>query len=56
MSKEVTVVAALSGYFNQGEGKRPTTAFLKELKALTIEEKMGLAQGVVAITGDTLKA
>lgn len=50
-----TVTTALSGYFNEGAGKRPASEFLKELKALTPEEKLELAEGVCAITGDTLK-
>lgn len=53
---EKGVVAILSGFFNQGEGKRPLTDFREELKALTDGEKRELALGVTAITGDTLKA
>lgn len=58
--EEVTVMAAkgiptiLSGYFNQGEGKRPLKEFADEMKALSPEEKMELAQGVCKITGDTV--
>lgn len=48
------VVAILSGYFNQGEGKRPLTDFRTELAALSAQEKQELAEGVVAITGDTI--
>lgn len=44
----------LAGYFNQGDGKRPLPDFRDELKALSPEEKVELAQGVCAITGDTL--
>lgn len=44
----------LSSYFNQGDGKRPLKEFAEEMKALTPEEKMELAQGVCAITGDTV--
>lgn len=50
-----TVAVILSGYFNEGEGKRPASDFLKELKALSPEEKQSLAEGVCAITGDTIK-
>lgn len=52
---EKTIVAVLAGYFNQGEGKRPLSVFQQELKALTEEEKRELAEGVCAITGDTIK-
>lgn len=45
----------LAGYFNEGEGKRSATDFLKELKALSDAEKRELAEGVCAITGDTIK-
>lgn len=41
----------LSGYFNQGEGKRPLTGFLQELKAMTSDEKKKLATEVAAVTG-----
>lgn len=44
----------LAGYFNQGDGKRPLPDFRDELKALSDTEKVELAQGVCAITGDTL--
>lgn len=50
------ITSILSGYFNQGDGKRSMTAFAAELKALTDEEKRELAEGVCAITGDTIKA
>jgi len=48
------IIAVLAGYFNQGEGKRPLTDFRNELKALSDAEKLELAEGVCAITGDTL--
>ncbi|HEY6018385.1 MAG TPA: hypothetical protein VIY48_00340 [Candidatus Paceibacterota bacterium] len=51
--KSVTMV--LTHYFNEGEGKRDSKAWLQELKALTPEEKLELAEGVCAITGDTIK-
>lgn len=44
----------LAGYFNVGEGKRSISAFAEELKALSPEEKQELAEGVCAITGDTI--
>lgn len=50
-----TVIAILTGYFNTGEGKRPSAEWLTEVKALTPEEKRELAQGVCDITGDTIK-
>jgi len=52
---EKGIVAILSGYFNQGDGKRSLPEFRDELKALTDDEKRELALGVCAITGDTLK-
>jgi hypothetical protein len=52
---EKSVTAILSGYFNQGDGKRPLTAWRDELKALTDAEKRELADGVCVITGDTIK-
>jgi hypothetical protein len=52
---KTTVTKALNSYFNEGAGKRSAGDFLKELKALTTEEKRELAEGVVAITGDTLE-
>lgn len=51
---QTTVLKALVGYFNTGEGKRPLKDFTAEIKQLTEEEKLELAQGVCAITGDTL--
>lgn len=52
---QITVTKALNAYFNVGDGKRGAGEFLKELKALSTEEKRELAEGVVAITGDTLQ-
>ncbi len=52
---EITVTKALTGYFNQGDGKVPAPQWLAELKALSTEEKRELAEGVAAITGDTVK-
>lgn len=51
---EVTVTKALTGYFNTGEGKRPSRDWLAELKELTLAEKRDLALQVCAVTGDTL--
>jgi hypothetical protein len=53
---KVTVTKALSSYFNDGPGKRKPTEFLQELRALAVEEKLELAKGVVAITGDELES
>lgn len=53
---QVTVTKALTGYFNEGDGKRPAKDWLQELKALTPEEKQALAQDVCALTGDELQA
>lgn len=50
-----TISQLISGYFNTGEGKRPASEFLQELKALSVEEKRELAEGICAITGDTIK-
>jgi hypothetical protein len=49
-----TVTKALTGFFNQGEGKRPAKVWLDELKALSVDEKAKLAQEVCDFTGDTL--
>jgi hypothetical protein len=50
----VTVLKALTAYFNVDAGKVPMTAWRDELKELTDDEKRELALGVCAITGDTL--
>lgn len=50
-----TVVGALAAYFNEGDGKRPLTEFQAEIKALTPEEKLELAEGACAVMGWTLK-
>jgi hypothetical protein len=52
---EKTVTGALAGYFNEGDGKRPLGDFQKELKAMTDEEKLELAEGACAVMGWTLK-
>lgn len=52
---EKGIVSILSGYFNQGDGKRSLPVFRDELKALSDTEKRELAEGVCAITGDTIK-
>ena len=51
---KTTVTKALTGYFNVEPRKVPAQEWLKELKALSSEEKRELAMGVVAITGDEL--
>ena len=53
MQKGITSI--LAGYFNAGGGKRSLSEFQAELKALTTDEKRELAEGVCAITGDTIK-
>jgi hypothetical protein len=50
-----TIVSLLAGYFNQGGGKRALSEFQQEIKALSVEEKRELAEGICAITGDTIK-
>lgn len=50
----VTVTKALTGYFNVPPRKVTAQEWLQELKALSTAEKRELAEGVVAITGDTL--
>lgn len=50
----VSAVKALAGYFNVEPRKVPLSEFTKEIKALSPEEKQELAEGVCAITGDTL--
>ena len=50
----VTVTKALSGFFNVEPRKVPAQEWLKELKALSPDEKRELAEAVCAFTGDTL--
>lgn len=50
-----TMTAILTGYFNVGDGKRSNTEWLHELKTLNDSEKRELAEGVCAITGDTIR-
>jgi hypothetical protein len=49
-----TIVAILTGYFNSGDGKRSNTDWIAELRTLSTEEKQVLAEGVCAITGDSV--
>ena len=51
---KVTVLKALTSYFNEGDGKRSMTQWRDEIKALSDIEKRELAQGVCDITGDEL--
>jgi len=44
----------LTDYFNVGDGKRPLADWAKEVRALSDAEKLELATGVAAITGDTV--
>jgi hypothetical protein len=52
----VTVVKALTNYFNTGDAKWTAKEWLTEMKALTPDEKRKLAELVCAETGDTLSA
>lgn len=52
---EKTVISAISGYFNQGDGKRSMSDFRDELKALSDAEKRELAQGACKAMEWTLK-
>lgn len=47
------IATILSSYFNADKGKT-IREFGAELKALTDAEKLELAEGVCAITGDTV--
>jgi len=49
------ITSILAAYFNAGDGKRSLTEFQAELKALSTDEKRALAEGVCAITGDSIK-
>lgn len=54
-----TVTGILTNYFNvptDTSVKKPAREWLEELKTLTDAEKLELAEGVAAITGDTIKA
>ena len=51
---KTTITKALTGYFNVEPRKVTAQEWLKELRALTPDEKQSLAEGVVAITGDEL--
>lgn len=51
-----SMLKILTDYFNVGDGKVPMKAWSDELKALTPDEKRSLAEGVCAITGDTVAA
>jgi len=50
-----TTVAALTGYFNEGDGKRPLNIWRDELQALTPAEKRELAELACAASGWTLR-
>jgi hypothetical protein len=51
---KVSMLKALSNYFNTGEGKVSMAKWQTEIKALSADEKRELAEGVCAITGDEL--
>jgi hypothetical protein len=50
----ISITKCLTEFFNTGDGKRASKEWLAELKELSTEEKQELAQGVCAITGNTL--
>lgn len=50
-----TILKTLTDYFNTGDGKRDLKTWGAEVRALSDAEKLELAEGVCAITGDTLK-
>lgn len=53
----ITPLKAIADYFNKdadGKSIKPVREFAAEVKALSDAEKLELAQGVCAITGDTL--
>lgn len=52
---EITVLKALTAYFNTGESKKPLREFSEELKALSPEEKAELGSLAAAAMGDTIK-
>lgn len=52
---EKTATAWLTGFFNEGEGKRSLSEWRDELKALSVDEKKELAEGVAALSGGTVK-
>jgi len=52
---EKTIIGALAGYFNQGDGKRPLSDFQVEIKALSEDAKRELAEGACKVMGWTLK-
>lgn len=52
--EKVTIVKALTGYFNVPPVKLPASGWVAELRKLSAEEKLELAQGVCAVTGDEL--
>ena len=51
---QTTTIKAIAGYFNSGTDKQPLREFTNEIKALSDTEKWDLAEGIVAVTGDTL--
>lgn len=61
-----TIVGAISGYFNQGDGvsldgraipeKRALPVFRDEMQALSDAEKRELAEGACNVMGWTLKS
>jgi hypothetical protein len=45
---------AIRDYFFTGDAKVPMAQFKEQWTALTVADRRELAQGIVAITGDTL--
>lgn len=50
----ISVTKALTNFFNVDPVKLPAKEWVAELRKLTPDDKAELAQGVCAITGDTL--
>lgn len=51
-----SMLKILTEYFNSGDAKVAMKAWSDEMKALSPDEKRELAEGVCAITGDTIAA
>lgn len=49
-----SILKILTEYFNVGDGKRPLKAWAAEISELSEPEKHELAEGVCAITGETI--
>jgi hypothetical protein len=53
---QTTALKAIAGYFNAKDAPnhKPLREFAAEVRMLSDEEKQELAEGICAITGDTL--